>query len=302
MFSTLFTISGFQISTFPVVFVLALLFGAFLFWRACRHELIESIRAFDLIIVSLAGAFVGGRFFEFVVNWQVFNWSFKKLIFFNVYPGLDFYGAMLGGVIAIFIFSQKARVNFWQVLDLAAAPVVFAQMIVAVGLFARNSADNNFIYLIYAAFYFVIFWSIKRLAKFKRHSGFFICFYFVGVSFADLLFLKLRPDVIYIMRSIPYQGVMSAGILIASVVMWHKLAGRKLLEDAKGLFAFILLSLFRLMRMIRDVEEAGKFAKTIVFAPLWLGKSLYFLFKMLAREIFLGFADFLYVLGNKKIR
>ena len=300
MFSTLFKISDIGVPIEPFFWILAFFLGIFLFWRACKHELIESNLSFDLIIVVSVGALTFGRLVEFIVNWPRFAWSVKKLIFFNVWGGFDFWGAILGGIIATFVFLRSQKINPWHILDLAAAPVVFAQGVVAIGSFAK--IPSNIVHFIYFALYFVLFFMLKRLAKRKRHPGFLVCFYLVGITLVDLLLFQTRSDVTYIGRYLPYQAAASSGILIFTLVVWHKLAGRKLVEDLKSVFALLLLCLMRFWRMLGDIEEAGKFSKTIILVPLVILKNLYLILKIATKEVFLGFVDFLDVLGVKKIR
>ena len=91
------------ILTISVLF-LAIFWSVFLFWRACRHELIESVLALDTIIVATLGALIGARIFDFLVNISSTGLSIAKLVFFNVYGRFDFWGAIFGGGIAAFIF------------------------------------------------------------------------------------------------------------------------------------------------------------------------------------------------------
>src|SRR3989344_8564868 len=110
-----------------VALFLAIFWSIFLFWRACKHELIDAQDAFDITIVALIGSTVGARIFDFVENTRAI--SLSKLIFFNAYGSFDFHGAIIGAGIATFLYLRHKRIKTLHVLDLAAAPIIFGQSI-----------------------------------------------------------------------------------------------------------------------------------------------------------------------------
>jgi len=235
--------SGFSISSVsgPFLFIftaLAIISGVFLYWRAGRHELYESEFLFDTLIVSAIGALIIGRIFEFVINYSKFQWSLKRLVFFNAYVGLDFYGAFLGAILALFLFLRGTKVSFWSVFDLSAAPLVFAQMVVALGKFA---VLRQILSLYYFGLYFLFFWALKRMATKKRFTGFFACFYLVSVGLVDIGLFALRESYTKIFARYPYELIVAFGILFFGVVSWYILSIRSPKEDFKRFFALGLL-------------------------------------------------------------
>ena len=55
--------------------VVAVFMGAFLYWRAGRHELFESSFLLDLGFFSALGGLIFGRLFAFFVEYESFNFS-----------------------------------------------------------------------------------------------------------------------------------------------------------------------------------------------------------------------------------
>ena len=290
----------------PALFLLGIFLGIFLFWRAGRHELIETEKLLDTAVVSLLGAILFSRIFDFLIRSQFYQWSFKKLIFVNAYWGFDYYGALFGLAVSGLIYLALKRANFLQIFDLAAAPVVFVQIVYYLSKFlganlmlkqVSFNLNKDFFYFI---FYFLIYFVIVRLSAKRRHAGFFGCFYLVFVAVFNL---TLRFS--FSLGRIPsgkegWHAVFEAAVLILGLFLWYFLARRKLKEDVKSLVAFFLLSIFRTKRILTSQEEAGKFAKTVLFVPLNLVRSFYLAVRFAVLEIYLGFVEFVNVFKGKK--
>lgn len=307
-------ISGFNfvILAYPISIVVALLIAVFLFWRAGRHEFMDSEELFDVSLVSLAGALLFGRLFEFIGSADRFQWSISRLVFVNAYGGLDFYGVLVGVFVFVWLFLKRRVIKAFKVLDLMAAPFVFAQAIVAAGSFVLPTMKAKEISLAFLKFmgakyplaliyllgYFFIFIVLKRLQAKKRHAGFFACFYVVAISILDLVIYPLRDDSAKI-GQLPYHLVMPPVFLIVGVVAWHILAKRSLRDDFKSFLAFALLTLFRIKRSIKDINEAGTLSRAIVLAPYFLVRSIFRLCLLLVKELRLAIVELLMVLGIK---
>lgn len=272
--------------------------ATFLFWRACRHDLVDSEVAFDLVVVGVVSSLIFARLVEFVVNYQEFDWSLTKLFFFNVYSGFDFYGALLGLFLGISVVARAKKLNVLSILDLVAAPLAFLQGIVAVGKYITSQSPDKFVWFFYAFGFLVIFWILKRLGTQKRHAGFFVCFYLLAFALLDVLFWW-REDVLFV-KNIPYQLVAPLVIAQATLIFWYIVAGRNLAKDLKNFFAYFLLSILRFRRMVADANEAGKFSRSLILAPAWFAREVGKLLKLGVREIFLGIVDFLRVLGVRR--
>lgn len=291
------TIIGREIAIYPLSLLVVLVLGFFLFWRACRHELIEAEVAFDISIIGAVGALLGGRMLEFAVKFEQYGWELEKLIFANAYPGFDFYGAILGAGVAVFLFAKQAKLAPLLVFDLAAAPLVFSQA--AVSLAKYFFLWQDLVWLLYAAFNFIIFWTMKRLAKRKRHGGFFLGFYLVTLAVLDIgLFFKRAQFTL--VSGVPYEFVVPIVILQVTLVVWYTLSGRQIIADLKDFFAFFLLAVLRIRRIIGDANEAGRLSRSVVLAPYWFLRSMVALLKLVGREIYLGIVDFLVVVGVRR--
>jgi len=278
-----------------IFFTIGVILGIFLFWRAGKHELLESEFLFDVIAISLVGSVVGGRILEFIINYEKFIWSIKRLVFFNVYDGFNFQGALIGALVAIAIFLRKQRISFWHIFDLGVAPIVFSQSLIALSTILSIESRTRAIF--YFSGYFLIFFLLKRLAQKKRHLGFFACFYLVSVSFLDFLFLGYGMMLSKTGQIFSYQMIVTFLILSFGSISWYILAKRDFKKDTKSFLAVLLLLIFALKGTLTNVSQANEVARLIVLLPYSLIKLLYLLAQKVRKELIDSLLDFMQVLG-----
>ena len=245
---------------------------------------------------------VFARVVDFLVRVQFYHWSIKRLIFFNAYQGFDSYGALLGLIIFSFLYLKIRKADFLQIFDLAAPPLVFIQMIIYLSKlltfnFSLSTLPKEFFYFI---FYFLIFFTLKRLSTKKRHAGFFAGFYLVFISLSNLSVRLLFSQAKLQNKQEFWQMIFEVALLFFGLFLWYFLAKRKPKEDFKEIVAFVLLAIFRLKRMLTSTEEGGKFAKSILFIPLYLIRSFYLFMKLVTFEVYVGFVDFVNVFRGRK--
>lgn len=289
----------------PLALLVSFMFAIFLFWRASRYELVDSQDIFDVVLLFGLGALVFGRIGDFLVRYGFYKWSLARLFFFNAFFGFDYYIAFLGGAVAVWFYLKNRRENFWFVADLAAAPIIFSISLYFVITYLFSSVVNKgfSLYsqnLLLAFCFFVLFWILKRLEKRKRHKGFFACFAVLFVAGIGLLSHFIFAGTQFVLGVAPYRLVMSLIILIFAIPVWYILAKRKIKEDVRTFFALGLLSLFKTKRVLFSVGEANNFAKYILLSPYLLVKGVWFLVKLVGREVLGGLGDFVHALGVGK--
>lgn len=119
MLPVLFSIGSFPISSFGVFLALAFLAAVFAVWRLARVYDVNEEKILDLAILVFFGSIVGARIFFMIFHWQLFD-SLEKFFLLNRYPGLSFWGGMIGGGTALWFFGRKSKSSLWQLLDFAA--------------------------------------------------------------------------------------------------------------------------------------------------------------------------------------
>lgn len=304
--------------TFPTIssfLFFGFLLFLFLFWRAAKHEFIDEEIIFDILVICLVPALFFARVFEFITNPAIYRWSIANFFFLNSIWGLNLWGALFGTILAGALYLRNKKYNFWQIFDLAAAPLALFISIYKLGLFLgsesifpkreilKNIPDSVF----QAVLFFVLFWVLKRLEKQKKHVGFFTSFFIVFFSFINLSAFYLgklgilKPvESASFFNVVSYLEIFAGSFLLFGIVSWYILAKRKPKGDIKGLLALLLLLIFRFKRSVTSVSEADQIAKALVLLPYNLGKLILKVFWVIAKEIISGFVDFAHALGIKK--
>lgn len=135
MFPVLFSIGNFSVSSFGFFLALGCLLGIFLVWRLARAWDIDEERVLDLMLLTFVGGLAGARIYFALENLSFFALSPLNLILIHKFPGFSFWGGVLGGWLTLFFLSQKKRLDFWQVADIASVGLIGALVLSNIGCF-----------------------------------------------------------------------------------------------------------------------------------------------------------------------
>ena len=213
------------------------------------------------------------------------------------------------------IYLKNKKYNFWQIFDLAVAPLFLFLAIYNFGLFlgSKDILLNHGFFknlpnsLFNAILFFILFWVLKRLEKQKKHAGFFASFFIVFSSLVNLTVFYLgktgflnKTESANFFNLVSFHEIFADAFLLFGSVSWYLLAKRKPKGDIKGLLALFLVLIFRFKRSVTSVNEADQIARMAVLSPYNFGKLIFKVLKMIAKEIISGFVDFAHALGIKK--
>jgi phosphatidylglycerol:prolipoprotein diacylglycerol transferase len=115
---------------FAVLVGSALVLGfSFSAWVTASQDHLNISSTFDLMLVSLLGSIVGARMVSVVLNWQTFR-NYPQDVWRLWYGGLDWHGAIIGGLFTAWLWAKWREVDFALWLDRAALAVPFVFMAV----------------------------------------------------------------------------------------------------------------------------------------------------------------------------
>lgn len=100
--------------------------------RYAGQFLLDNKGVENLFFVSLFSALVGARLYH-VISWYSYYRQFPLEIFYIWHGGLGIFGVILGAILGIYFYCKKNRMDFLNVLNLFAPPLLLAQAIGRLG-------------------------------------------------------------------------------------------------------------------------------------------------------------------------
>lgn len=119
MIPVLFSIGKISVSSFAVLMTFGFLFGIFLIWRLARAWDLDEEKVLDLTFLTSLGGLIGARIYFTLEHIHLFISKIFSIMLPNKVPGFSFWGAFIGGWLALIFFARHRKQNFWLILDIA---------------------------------------------------------------------------------------------------------------------------------------------------------------------------------------
>lgn len=117
MLPKLFTIGPITLYSLGFLLAIGFFLAAFFIWRRLRDLGIDEELAIDLILATSLFGLIFARVFFIVENIVLLGFNPTRWLFLGRYPGLSFWGGLAGIFLAIYWFSRRQNLNFWQIID-----------------------------------------------------------------------------------------------------------------------------------------------------------------------------------------
>ncbi len=134
------TVFGVNIYFYGVILALAILAGTFVseyigtkYWELNKETII------DLAPYLIISGIIGARLYYCLLNYD-FYLRFPTEILAIRHGGISIHGAILGGLIGLYIFAKKHKMSFLKLADVSSVGLVFAQAIGRWGNFFNSEA------------------------------------------------------------------------------------------------------------------------------------------------------------------
>ncbi|MCL5409692.1 MAG: prolipoprotein diacylglyceryl transferase [Patescibacteria group bacterium] len=254
MYPVLISIGGLTISTFGTLLALGLLLAVFVIWRIARVYDLSEEKVLDVALLTFFGGLIFARLFYVGLHWFEFA-DFQKILLINHYPGLSFWGGILGGFLSLWVFTKRAKLNFWQLADFAAVGLLIGIVIGDLGCFfggceagvISNSilaapvvglVGKRFpISLIESLALLFIFLSLKaQVIRFHFH-GKILALFMIWLGVVKLVAEQYRADTQILVPSLGLSLGMLASLilLLLGVVIFYQRSRRRLFNDLRML-------------------------------------------------------------------
>lgn len=206
MLPVLFSIGSLIVSSFGFFLSLAFLYATFLAWRLSQAWDLDAEKVLDICLLTFFGGLLGARILFVLINLSLFLDNPIKIVLLTKYPGLYFWGGVLGGALTIFFFVGRVKkINFWQVADLAAVGLLGGLVLGNIGCFlggcnvgmATNLSigismvgfvGKRFpIQIVEAAVFSIILWKVWPIATHFHFTGKIACISLIFLGLSEIL-------------------------------------------------------------------------------------------------------------------
>ncbi|HPU01064.1 MAG: prolipoprotein diacylglyceryl transferase [Firmicutes bacterium] len=145
----LFHIGDFPIYSYGVMISLAVLIIAIFMSRESSRWEIHPDHTLEAIIFAVIGGLLGSRILYVLLNWEHYRENWKD-IFFARFEGLTFYGAFLGGLLAVLLWCRWRKVSFFKFTDMAAPYMILGYAFGRIGCFLNGCCYGRISHLPWA--------------------------------------------------------------------------------------------------------------------------------------------------------
>lgn len=136
----LFKIGNFELRVYSLMYILALFIAIFL----AKHDKLAKKRGItdnkqieDFAFITLFSGLIGARIYYVILKWDYYSKMLYEIPM--VWKGgLAIHGGIIGGIIAILIFSKMHNKKFFVLTDMSVGPLILGQALGRIGNFANG--------------------------------------------------------------------------------------------------------------------------------------------------------------------
>lgn len=134
-----FEILGLPIRWYGILMSTSILLGLLLAMHLAKKNNFDPEKILDLIFVAVPAAVIGARLYYVIFTWSYYSNNLGEI--FKVWRGgLAIHGAVIGGVIAGYIYAKKKNLSFFLLADFCAPSLILGQAIGRWGNFFNQEA------------------------------------------------------------------------------------------------------------------------------------------------------------------
>lgn len=138
-----FYIGSFEIKFYGIILALGLIAGALLAYHGAKKTGQKVDDYIDFTFFAVIGAIICARIYYVAFEWDYYSHNLKEI--FNVRGGgIAIYGAIIGGVIVLIIFSKVKKLSFFKMADTIIPGLLIGQIIGRWGNFVNREAFGGY--------------------------------------------------------------------------------------------------------------------------------------------------------------
>jgi len=125
---------------YSVIIITGIILGTLLAQRLAKQRDEDPEKIADLAVWLVVGAIPFARLYYVLFEWERYAQGPWWKVFAIWEGGIAIHGAILGGIIAAYLFAKKTKSNFWKLADICAPALALGQAIGRWGNFFNSEA------------------------------------------------------------------------------------------------------------------------------------------------------------------
>ena len=204
-----FSIFGIDIMWYGVLMATGMILGTYLALKEAKRVGISEDDVLNLAICAIPSGVIGARLYYVIFNWSYYSQYPSQILNFRG-GGMAIHGALIGGILAGFIYTKVKNINFFKMADIALIGMPLAQAIGRWGNYINREAHGGptnlpwgimvdgvkvhptFLYeSIWNFGIFIFLWTFRKKKKYEGQvAAYYIILYSLGRFFIE----GLRTD------------------------------------------------------------------------------------------------------------
>ena len=230
-----FTIFGLDIMWYGVLMASAMILCVLLALKEGKRVNISEDDILNLAIVSIPCGLIGARLYYVIFNWSWYSKHLSEILNFRG-GGMAIHGALIGGILAGFIYTKIKKINFFKMADTVMIGIPLGQAIGRWGNYINGEAHGGPTSLpwgimvngvkVHPTFLYESLWNIlgfifliilKHTNKLKtgQLTGTYFIWYSVGRFFIE----SLRQDSLMLFGILKQAQIISIILIIIGIII-----------------------------------------------------------------------------------
>lgn len=137
-----FSIFGIDVMWYGILMALGMIIGTLLAIKEGKRVGIKEDDILDLAIVAIPSGLIGARLYYVIFNWDYYSQNISQILNFRG-GGMAIHGALIGGILAGYLFSRYKKMSFFKLADTVIIGMPLAQAIGRWGNFINQEAHGG---------------------------------------------------------------------------------------------------------------------------------------------------------------
>ena len=137
-----FTIFGIDVMWYGILMAIGMILGTLIALKEAKRVGIKEDNILDLAIIAIPVGLLCARLYYVIFNWEYYASNPSQVFNFRG-GGMAIHGALIGGVVAGYLFSRYKKINFFKLADTVIIGMPLAQSIGRWGNFINKEAHGG---------------------------------------------------------------------------------------------------------------------------------------------------------------